>query len=441
MARITTLLLLPLLLPALAGCATTRPDHLPALTPGTNESMVEAHDTARRAYDRCLDDFDEQSVAWPLFLASGTGLLSAAFVGAAVTMAALVPDPAISGALVAGMGLGAVTSAAATTFFGAQEPARAERFTATEGALALARTRADDALSKDDSGLMARLGRELYEDCRAISNARGAQEAAVIQRDLNRYRRDLESHRAQLDGVTQHQADLLQQNEDLSGRLVGAEKGVMDTGARITSLEGKLADKESANGSLRARVTELEDERAKLSKREQKLLEDKRKLEAKTTHYEDVAEKLSSQVKDGKVALRRLRDGVVVEMQNQVLFPSGSAELNDAGKETLAAVAGAIRELADRRVRVEGHTDDVPVGRKNPVGDNWNLSAQRALTVTRFLQGGGVDPSLLSAAARSQYAPVAPNESDEARARNRRIEIYLLPKPMGSSDTWAPKGE
>jgi chemotaxis protein MotB len=440
MARLTAFLLLPLLLSSLVGCATTRPDHLPALTPGTSESMVEAHDTARRAYDRCLEDFDDQSVPWPLFLASGTGLLSAAFVGAAVTMAALVPDPATSGGLVAGLGLGAVASAGATAFFGAQEPARAERFSATEGALALARTRAEDAMANNESTLMANIGRELYEDCRTISNARGGEASAIILRDMNRYRRDLESRRTQLDGVTQHQADLLQQNEDLSGRLVSAEKGVLDTGARITGLESKLAAKESANGALRARVTELEDERAKLSKREQKLLADKRKLEAKTSHYEDVAEKLSEQVKDGRVALRRLRDGVVVEMQNQVLFPSGSAQLNDDGKETLAAVAAAIRELADRRVRVEGHTDDVPVGKKNPVGDNWNLSAQRALTVTRFLQAGGVDPSLLSAAARSQYAPVAPNESDETRARNRRIEIYLLPKPVGSSETWAPTG-
>jgi chemotaxis protein MotB len=428
-----------LLVPTLA-CATARPAHLPSLTPGTDDAMVESHDTARRAYDRCLADWEERSVPWPLYLATGTGVLGAAFLGAAVTMAALVPDPAISGALVGGMGLGAVASAAATTFFAFQEAPRGERLDSTEKVLKHAREQADAALSANDSEHMGRLGRELYEDCRIIAATTGGQEAAAVLRDFSRYRRDLDARRGQLAGVTKHQDDLAKQNEDLSGRLLTAEEQARTRGERITGLEGQLAAKESANGALRGRVTELEDERAKLSKREQKLLEEKRKLEAKTSHFEEVAEKLSSQVKDGKVALRRLQNGVVVEMQNQVLFPSGKADLNDDGKETLAAVAEAIRELSDRRVRVEGHTDDVPVGKKNPIGDNWNLSAQRALTVTRFLQEHGVDPSLLSAEARSQYAPVDTNESDDGKARNRRIEIYLVPKPAGTSETWKPGG-
>src|SRR5690606_11696333 len=146
------------------------------------------------------------------------------------------------------------------------------------------------------------------------------------------------------------------------------------------------------------------------------------KLEEQTSHYEQVAEKLKAEVQQGHIMLRRLRDGVVVEMPNAVLFPSGSADLNEQGRKTLESVAEAIKDLKDRRVRVEGRTDKVPVGKKTPFEDNWDLSAKRAITVTRVLQELGVDPSMLSAEARSEYAPVVPNNTPQDRAKNRRIE-------------------
>jgi chemotaxis protein MotB len=116
-----------------------------------------------------------------------------------------------------------------------------------------------------------------------------------------------------------------------------------------------------------------------------------------------------------------------------VLFPSGKAELNEAGLETLNAVAEAIKNLKDRRIRIEGHTDSVPVGKKSEFASNWELSSARALAVTRYLQDLGVDPSRMSAEARSQYAPAVSNKSRTGRARNRRIEIYLVPLPAGAA--------
>ena len=162
-----------------------------------------------------------------------------------------------------------------------------------------------------------------------------------------------------------------------------------------------------------------------------KLLEEKKKLEAKTNHYEEVASALQTELKDGKIALRRLQNGVVLELPNAVLFPSGKAELNEAGLDTLKSVGEAIKSLKDRRIRIEGHTDSVPVGSNSDFASNWELSSARALAVTRYLQDLGVDPSRMSAEARSQYAPAATNASKTGRARNRRIEIYLVPLPAG----------
>jgi chemotaxis protein MotB len=434
MRRFAVLLVVPLLL----ACATTRPEHLSALSPGADDAMVDSHDTARRAYDRCLDDWEESSFPWQLYLASGTGVLSAGLLGAAVAMAALLPDPAVSAALVGGLGAGSVLSAGTAMFFGVQAPPASERRDAYEKVLGDARSRADAALSERDSVRMAQLARELYENCRTISQARNGQGAGTIIRDLGRYRRDLDAKQAQLRGVAKHREDLEKQNEDLGGRLVTTEQSEREQAERISRLQGQLAQKESENGSLRARTDELERERASLSKREQKLLEEKKKLEAKTSHFADVADKLKAEVESGRIAVRRLRDGVVVELQNKVLFASGQADLEEAGKETLTKVAAAIAGIDDRRVRVEGHTDNVPVGKSNPFADNWNLSAQRALTVARFLQQAGVDPSILSAEARGEFAPVASNDDDGGKARNRRIEIYLVPKATGASDSWKP---
>ncbi len=77
-------------------------------------------------------------------------------------------------------------------------------------------------------------------------------------------------------------------------------------------------------------------------------------------------------------------------------------------------------------IRVEGHTDDVPLN-KGPYKTNWELSVARALAVVKSLQDNGVDPALLSAAGFGEYHPIAPNDSPQNRSLNRRIEIVLAP--------------
>ena len=95
----------------------------------------------------------------------------------------------------------------------------------------------------------------------------------------------------------------------------------------------------------------------------------------------------------------------------------------------LDRVAEILRKITDRQIKVEGHTDNVPIGPAiiDRFPTNWELSTARATTVVRHLQERGLDSKLLSAEGYSEYRPVASNETEEGRAKNRRIEIVLIP--------------
>jgi chemotaxis protein MotB len=138
-----------------------------------------------------------------------------------------------------------------------------------------------------------------------------------------------------------------------------------------------------------------------------------------------------------KVNQRELSGAVVLELQgkltvdvvDRILFDSGQAEVKPEGLAVLKRVVEILMTAMDKMIRVEGHTDNIPIAgalaKRYPT--NWELSAARALNVTRYLEKEGIDPSILSAAAFGEYQPVAENDTPEGRAKNRRIAIILLP--------------
>lgn len=118
--------------------------------------------------------------------------------------------------------------------------------------------------------------------------------------------------------------------------------------------------------------------------------------------------------------------------QSEVLFPSGGAELNDAGKGAMSQLASAILELAQEIpdeinwvLRVDGHTDNVPLSGTGQYADNWELSSARATSVVKYLISLGVPANRLVAAGFGEFQPIAEGDSPEARATNRRIELKL----------------
>jgi len=121
--------------------------------------------------------------------------------------------------------------------------------------------------------------------------------------------------------------------------------------------------------------------------------------------------------------------------QSEVLFPSGSADLNPDGQTEMAKLAAALLDLAKEIppeinwvLRVDGHTDNVPLGGTGRYRDNWELSSARAISVVKFLIAQGVPADRLVAAGFGEFQPIAPGDTPDARATNRRIELKLTEK-------------
>jgi chemotaxis protein MotB len=119
---------------------------------------------------------------------------------------------------------------------------------------------------------------------------------------------------------------------------------------------------------------------------------------------------------------------VFVDISDKLLFASGKYSIKPRAKEVLGKVALVLKNQPHLEFMVEGHTDNVPFS-SPPLLDNWDLSVKRATAVVRLLQDQyGLDPTKITAAGRSEYAPVAPNDTPEGRAANRRTRVVILPE-------------
>jgi chemotaxis protein MotB len=194
---------------------------------------------------------------------------------------------------------------------------------------------------------------------------------------------------------------------------VGSLSGEVDTLKKERA--SLLQDREA----LQSRTSELTQKAAKAEQ-----------LEKATQTYQDLQKKLEKEIQEGQVQLREMKDRLTMTMVDKIIFPSGSAEISKDGKKVLDKVVSILKDVHDKRIQVEGHTDNVPIVSvlKKRFPTNWELSTARATEVVRYLQeAGGLDPRLLSATGYAEFQPVAPNDDDEGKHKNRRIEIVLLP--------------
>jgi chemotaxis protein MotB len=201
--------------------------------------------------------------------------------------------------------------------------------------------------------------------------------------------------------------------------LDAARKAHTGLASELAACQAQIAGIEAdMDARLAEQLAASEDELAEL--RRQREAAEKR-LEA----FRRLNEKLAELIAAGELEVY-IRNGLpVIALPSEVLFAVGKAELSPKGLKSLQRVATALASMTDQRIQVAGHTDDQPTKKSSWV-DNWQLSTERALTVTRFLIEHGVAPEHLSAAGHAEFDPVAKN-TKSGRTKNRRIELVLLP--------------
>lgn len=245
-----------------------------------------------------------------------------------------------------------------------------------------------------------------------------------------------------LEGLQKKYTDLVKENEELKGR---TEKLGNEVAGLTREKETLQADNAKLNDILKAKsdelskeITDLRQSSSDLELENQRLKEDVSGLQkAKTEEvqktsktYEDMLDKMKNEISQGQVTISELKGKLTVNMMDAILFDSGKTEVKPVGLTVLQKVIDILKTVKDKAIRIEGHTDNVLISsslaKRYPT--NWELSAARAINVTRYLQEQGLDPSMLSAVAYGQYHPVSQNDTDEGRAKNRRIEIILVPR-------------
>jgi len=226
----------------------------------------------------------------------------------------------------------------------------------------------------------------------------------------------------------EQERDLLEKNnESLKGQVGDAKT----EGERLAEERAQLAQEKNA---LEAERTDLQAKLAELKQQEESLgskLED-REAESKKQKaiYDGLVSDLKKEVQSGQVQVQQLRDGLRVNVAQDILFDSGSAELDKNGQVVLTKVATQLKK-SPNQILVIGHTDNKPVSvalaKQYP--SNWELGGARASSVVRLFSQSGLPDKRMLAVSMADVKPVASNASVEGRAKNRRIEIRLRPVP------------
>lgn len=226
--------------------------------------------------------------------------------------------------------------------------------------------------------------------------------------------KDLQSQLAQMAADRQHQIDSLSQEiAALTRQGSDLKQKNSNLSADAATRQAQLAKNKQDLANQQAKLEHLQE----LMDRQKKAIEEiKKKMSDALVGFK--SSELSVAIKNGKV---------YVSLQENLLFPSGSAVVNPKGKEALGKLAAVLNQNPDITVDIEGHTDSIPIHAKYV--DNWDLSLARSASIVRILTTDyRVDPTRVIASGHSQYDPVQPNSTSEGRALNRRTDIILSPK-------------
>ena len=275
-------------------------------------------------------------------------------------------------------------------------------------------------------------------------------EADALNRDLTALTAQSSDFKTQIEKLTAATEGLTADKDRLIGDTQRLEQERTDRDARLNRITEETSrtieelrnrnielegDKEMLAESISMLKKTKEAEVRTISKTYEDLLSELKKtkeVEVGTVSktYEDLLSEMKSEIAQGQITITELKGKLTVDVVDKILFHSGQTEIRPEGLDVLKRVVEILMTVTDKVIRVEGHTDSIPtagaLAKRYPT--NWELSAARALNVTRYLEKEGIDPALLSAVAFGEHQPIAENDTPEGRAKNRRIAIILLPK-------------
>ena len=236
--------------------------------------------------------------------------------------------------------------------------------------------------------------------------------------------------------------NLLNENKELNTSYQVTKEQLAAANARVTSLEEQLAQQKSAYNRLQRSLDKSLANSSQNNSSIEKLVDQINESNQYIRHLTDLKTKSDSlnmvltnnltrslskeELKE--VDVQVLKGVVYISLADNMLYKSGSYEINSRAAETLSKIAKIIKDYKDYDVLIEGNTDNVPISREN-IRNNWDLSCLRASSVVQALQNDyGVDPKRLTAGGRGEYNPLATNDTELGKQRNRRTQIIITPK-------------
>ena len=258
------------------------------------------------------------------------------------------------------------------------------------------------------------------------------QEAEAIKKDRDALAENLKMLQNRVESLESQKQALESELETTTNKLNATNKELDAKNAELEQTNQKLAE---INDVLASRTRQLQAMNDELAAKQKALADTTQKLQATADYmkktdklYDDLVNQLSSELDAKTIKIKEMKDGVNVNLSEDILFSSGSAELNESGKKVIAKVSEKLKDIP-HQVIVAGFTDNVPIRgsltKKYPT--NWELAGARAASVVRLLEKQGVDSNKLTAVSYGENKPVESNKTPEGRSQNRRIEIHLRP--------------
>jgi len=205
---------------------------------------------------------------------------------------------------------------------------------------------------------------------------------------------------------------------------------VVEKTREVEELTAELEEARQSAAAMEAERDALDTANTMAQERIAALMAEKQAVEQKQSTLE---QQMRAAIESKDVTISELRGRLTVNIVDRILFDSGEADVRGEGLKVLRQIAGILAQFPNRQIHVTGHTDNVPItgNLTHRYATNWELSAARALAAVRFLsEQAGVDAKRLAAVGYGEFHPIADNTTAEGRAKNRRIEIVVLPEEL-----------